>query len=116
MTHLVGDDVWSSILSGDRAIVDSFELDGRVYLRVRPRSEAAPPARRLSGREAQVLAGVAMGRANKVIAYELGLSESTVSAYVRRASAKMGATSRVGLVRAWRELADAQALAAPRAA
>lgn len=111
MNHLVGEEakaVWSSVVGDQHAIEDSFELDGRVYLRVRAQASAPmAPARPLSEREAQVLACVAMGQANKVIACDLGLSESTVSAYVRRAAAKIGTSSRVGLVRAWRDLASA---------
>jgi DNA-binding NarL/FixJ family response regulator len=34
------------------------------------------------------------GKANKIIAYELGMSESTVKVHVRNIMRKMGATNR----------------------
>ena len=117
MTHLASDEalaLWSSIARDECDVVDSFELDGRMYIRVRARAAETAPTRPLSERETQVLAGVGMGHANKAIAYDLGLSESTVSAYVRRAAAKIGTTSRVGLVRAYAETQKPSA--APRAA
>lgn len=53
----------------------------------------APPAM-LSEREHQVLDLICHGRPNKIIAAELGISESTVKFYVRRIMKKLGATNR----------------------
>lgn len=53
---------------------------------------ARPPP--LSGREYQVLELICRGRPNKIIATELGISESTVKFYVRRIMQKLGATNR----------------------
>jgi DNA-binding NarL/FixJ family response regulator len=53
----------------------------------------------LSARERQVLAFAALGHANKLIAYELGLPESTVSSALRSIARKLGARSRLELVR-----------------
>lgn len=111
--------LWHAISASRFGVVDDFELDGRRFLTLEPRLDSVarirPSARRLSRRETQVLAAVAMGHANKHIAYDLGISESTVSAYVRRASKKLHATSRVGLVRAWQRMQSAP-MVAPRAA
>jgi DNA-binding NarL/FixJ family response regulator len=54
----------------------------------------------LSLREEQVLRYLARGASIKVIAYELGVSTSTISAYIKRAQTKMGARSRFDMFRA----------------
>lgn len=115
-------DLWQSLVDAEWAVVEEFELDGHRFLRLRPSLPALGPSpelsrtRPLSEREEQVLAAVAMGHANKLIAYDLGVSESTVSAYVRRAAAKLGTTSRVGLVRAYRVLSEQRPTSVTRAA
>lgn len=53
----------------------------------------------LSTRERQVLSGVVRGRANKVIAAELGISPRTVEVYRANLMAKMGAKNLSDLVR-----------------
>lgn len=71
-------------------------LAGGVYLppvcladaRARPAAPAAPTARErlnrlgLSARQGEVLAKVAQGKANKVVARELGIAEATVKSHV----------------------------------
>jgi DNA-binding NarL/FixJ family response regulator len=108
-------ELWAALARAELTVVDDFVLDGRRYLRVRPTRRDSGLQRRLSRRETQVLEAVARGHANKHIAFDLGVSESTVSAYVRRVSRKLCATSRVGLVRAYRRL-GAPAVVSPRAA
>ena len=51
----------------------------------------------LTRRERDVVQLVAQGKANKVIAYELGISERTVEGYVASALAKLGFDSRTQL-------------------
>jgi DNA-binding CsgD family transcriptional regulator len=58
----------------------------------------------LSEREAQVVGAAAMGHANKTIAYELGISISSVATHLRRAAAKLGTGSRAEIIRAYAEL------------
>lgn len=53
----------------------------------------------LSEREAQVLGGLVAGKANKVIAYDLGISPRTVEIYRANVMAKMQAKSLSELVR-----------------
>jgi NarL family two-component system response regulator LiaR len=48
----------------------------------------------LTARERDILAGVAAGRTNKGIAYQLGLSEGTVRIYVSTVLAKLGVANR----------------------
>ncbi len=66
---------------------------------------SAPPAppvarlARLSGREREVLRGVAAGRGNKVIAQDLGISPRTVEVYRAHLMAKTGAHTVADLLR-----------------
>jgi DNA-binding NarL/FixJ family response regulator len=62
---------------------------------------AAPPAQpaavspyRLTTRQKAVLAQLQQGKANKIIAHELGMSESTAKVHIRNIMRKMGATNR----------------------
>jgi len=55
----------------------------------------------LTAREAQVMAHVAMGRLNKQIAFDLGITEITVKLHRSNVMKKMGATSVGELIRAW---------------
>ena len=52
----------------------------------------------LTGREIQVLHGIAAGNANKVIAGQLGISEETVKGHVKNILAKLGANDRTHAV------------------
>ena len=49
---------------------------------------------RLTSRQMTVLSHLQQGKANKIIAHELGMSESTVKVHVRNIMRKMGATNR----------------------
>jgi DNA-binding CsgD family transcriptional regulator len=89
--------VWHALLDGRVALVDRFDRDGRRFVVLRP---CAPHERAaLTIRERQVLASVALGHANKRIAMDLGVSESTISAALRGAARKLGVRSRVELAR-----------------
>jgi DNA-binding NarL/FixJ family response regulator len=63
---------------------------------------SAPPAAapvavspyRLTARQKAVLAQLQQGKANKIIAHELGMSESTAKVHIRNIMRKMGATNR----------------------
>ena len=89
--------IWHALLDGRLAIADRFDRDGRRFVVVRTTGEGERDA--LTVRERQVLAAVARGYANKRIALELGVSESTVSAALRGAARKLGLRSRVELAR-----------------
>ena len=56
---------------------------------------AATPRNPLTSRELTVLGHVHQGKANKMIAYELGMKESTVKVHVRHIMRKTGTTNRV---------------------
>src|SRR5262245_1957402 len=56
----------------------------------------------LTKRERQILARAALGATNKVIAYDLGLSDSTVRVHIARACAKLGVETRGQAIEAMR--------------
>ena len=58
----------------------------------------------LTGRERQVLRGVAKGRLNNQIAFDLGISQVTVKLHRSNVMRRMRAASVGGLVRAWKAL------------
>jgi DNA-binding NarL/FixJ family response regulator len=86
--------IWNGIIAGKWFIVDRFDEDGRRY--VIARVNTVP--QRLTARERRVLALAARGDSNKVIAYELGVSITTVSTEVSRIMVKLGLESRCELV------------------
>ena len=89
--------VWRGLLSGDWALLDTFDHDDHWYVVARQRAddERRP---QMTERERQVAALAARGHANKHIGYELGLSASTVATHLRRGLAKLGVRSRTALV------------------
>ncbi len=66
------------------------------------RTEGSPndlrKADKLTSRQISVLAHLRHGKANKTIAYELGMAESTVKVHVRNIMRKLGATNRTQAV------------------
>jgi DNA-binding NarL/FixJ family response regulator len=64
----------------------------------RPDPEADETSSTLTPRQMTVLAHLRQGKANKIIAYELGMSESTVKVHVRNIMRRMGATNRTQAV------------------
>jgi DNA-binding NarL/FixJ family response regulator len=55
---------------------------------------SSPPEEPFTTRQLSVLQHLTQGRSNKIIAYELGMSESTVKVHVRNIMKKMKATNR----------------------
>lgn len=80
--------VRAALAGGERAERDEAERQA-----VRARIES------LSGREHEVLEGLVAGRANKVIAFDLGISPRTVEVYRANVMTKMQANSLSDLVR-----------------
>jgi DNA-binding NarL/FixJ family response regulator len=90
-------ETWRGLVGGRWTLVDHFERDGRRYFVAHRNDPQAPDPRALTLRERQIVGYVALGQSNKLIAYELGLSPSTVAVHLQRASAKLGAQSRAAL-------------------
>jgi DNA-binding CsgD family transcriptional regulator len=90
--------VWQGLVAGRWSLVDRFDGDGRRYLVARKNDPAVMGPAALSVREQQVVCYMALGHSNKLIAYELGLSESNVSESAKRARVKLGVRSRAELI------------------
>ncbi|MFZ5893360.1 MAG: LuxR C-terminal-related transcriptional regulator [Myxococcota bacterium] len=84
-----GLELWRGLVSGRWSIVESFERDGKRYYLAYRNDPDVEPASALSKREQQVLAYAALGQSNKLIAYSLGLSLSSVSTLLARARRKL---------------------------
>ena len=93
---------WKALVRARWSLVDQFQANGDVYIVARSNALDASATSRLSWRERQVVACLAMGQTNKEAAYELGLSHSTVRVLVARACAKLGSTTREHLVATYR--------------
>lgn len=92
-------EAWQSLTAGRWTVLDHFDRDGRRYFIARPNAPETSSDPTLSERERQVLGALALGHSNKLIAYELGLHPSTVSNHLASAGKKLGAASRIELVR-----------------
>ncbi len=85
------------------SLVDRVELDGRRYVLARENGPRAHGPEALSARERQVLAYAKLGHHNKLIAYELGIADSTVRVLLARASNKLGVKTRDELLRSFED-------------
>jgi two-component system response regulator FixJ len=81
------------------AIRTALERGGKDIEGAAERARIAERIAALSGREREVLEGLVAGHANKVIAYDLGISARTVEVYRANVMTKMGASSLSELVR-----------------
>ncbi len=89
--------------AGERA---RFTVDDHTFVVVeesverlsRADSHATDLTERLTGRELQIAMLVALGHPTKRIAFQLGISEWTVSAHLRRIFLKLGVDSRAAMV------------------
>jgi DNA-binding CsgD family transcriptional regulator len=84
---------WTSLFGARWSLLDSFDREGRRYV-VAARNTFYEPGRGLTEREAQIVALIALGHSNKLIAYELGLAWSTVRVLIQRAARKLGVRTR----------------------
>lgn len=99
--------LWQGLVDGSWSLVDHTESDGKRLVLARRNAPGVRDPKALSARERAVLAFVAMGHPNKLVAYQLGLSPSAVSAHLRSAQRKLGVTSRAELVHVFASLVRA---------
>jgi DNA-binding CsgD family transcriptional regulator len=85
--------LWEGLVAGRWSLVDHFDSDGRRYLMAHRNDPDAPDLRGLTLRERQVVGYAGAGHSNKIIAYELGLTLSTVAGHLARARAKLALPS-----------------------
>lgn len=95
--HLSANEVWT--------VVDSYERNGKRYVVAERSERRAPGPCVLSPRERQALAIAVYGDTNKVIAFEMGISASTVGVFLHRAAQKLGSRTRPELLARFRQLA-----------
>jgi DNA-binding CsgD family transcriptional regulator len=77
-------------VSGRWSLVEHFERDGRRYYLAHKNDPELTKDRSLTPQERVVLGYAELGHSNKLIAYELGLSSSTISTTLNRAKKKLG--------------------------
>ncbi len=78
-------------------IVGSFETGGRRYI-LACEDETPTLAVLLTRRELQIVSRIARGSTNKQVAFELGISDTTVRVLVARAAARLGVRTRSELL------------------
>ena len=99
---------WRALVLGQYSLLDVFDTDGKRFVVARPNVPAARAIERaasLTAQERAVLALLAGGASNKLIAYDLGISTSTVAARLASAASKLGTTTHAELVRRARDVA-----------
>jgi DNA-binding CsgD family transcriptional regulator len=89
---------WSALVDGRYTVVDRFDTDGRRYIVAYENPPNVRDPRGLTRTEAAVASWARRGHAQKLIAYELGLSLGTVSGLLGRVFAKLGVRTRAELV------------------
>jgi DNA-binding CsgD family transcriptional regulator len=94
--------LWRGLVAGQWSLVEQIDSDGRRYLFARKNAPEVRAWRDLTQKERQVLAYAAEGHGHKMIGYEMGTSVSTVAALLRSAAHKVGAKSRLELVRLYK--------------
>ena len=93
-------EAWKGLVDARWSLVDHFESDGKRLIVARENEPISPPLASLSKRERQIVGYLAIGHTSKLIAYELGISDSTVRVLIHRAMRRLN-------VRTQRELAAA---------
>ncbi len=92
-------ETWRGLISGRWTLLDQFESDGKRYLVARQNDPEAMFPPNLTQRERQVLLYRVLGHPLKLIAYELGLSTSTISSTLGSALRKLGVQSVADVIR-----------------
>ena len=91
-------ELWKELVRGRWSTVDWFDSDGRRFVLGLPNAPNVSDPRGLTEREVQVVAYVLFGQTNKLIGYNLGLSQGRVSTLLRSAMRKHSVQSRAQLV------------------
>ncbi|CAN5429427.1 hypothetical protein BH09MYX1_BH09MYX1_39310 [soil metagenome] len=89
---------WKGLVRGRWTRVDHVETGGRRYLVACANAPKDDAPEFLAPRERQVAAQRLRGHSNKLIAYELGLAQSTVRVLVARMMVKLGVRTRSALL------------------
>lgn len=90
--------LWQALVNGRWTLIDRVDSDGRRYFIARKNDPDVARHHALTRRERQVVGFAALGHSNKLIAYELGLSISSVAVYLDVAMEKLGLSTRAELI------------------
>jgi DNA-binding NarL/FixJ family response regulator len=82
--------LWRTLMAGRYSLIDTRDHDGKRCLLARRNEPDTPAPAAVSVEERAVLARFALGQSGKQVAYELGVSPSTVSARLQRGLRKLG--------------------------
>ncbi len=93
---------WRGLVAARWSLLEHFAQGGRRYLIARRNDPDAAGPEALTRRERQVVGYVALGHSNKLVAYELGISPSTVGVLLLRAARKFGVRTRAEVIATWR--------------
>jgi DNA-binding NarL/FixJ family response regulator len=90
--------LWHQLEVGSWSVVHHLDRDRQRYLLARENAPSARGTRALTPRERQIVECASHGWSNKVIAFELGISSSSVSTHLSHAAAKLGLSSRMAVI------------------
>jgi DNA-binding CsgD family transcriptional regulator len=93
--------LWRGLISGRWTLVEAIERDGKRLLFARPNAPHLPGRPMLTATERAAAGLTALGHAQKLIAYELGVSAPTVTKLIDNVLAKLGLASRSEIVAAF---------------
>lgn len=85
--------IWKSMVNGRWTLTDQFEHGGKRFVVARVNQPTRHVIGKLTKRESQVVAMASVGHSNKLIAYELGVSEGTIATLLARAQRRLQADS-----------------------
>jgi DNA-binding CsgD family transcriptional regulator len=91
-------DLWKGLVAGQWSLVDRFDTDGKRFYVAHRNGAGVTGPNALTEREQQVVAFATIGDSNKLIAYRLGLSKSTVGTHLSSAKLKLGVATRTELI------------------
>jgi DNA-binding CsgD family transcriptional regulator len=93
-------ELWTGLFAGRWSLVEHRDTDGRRRFLAFRNDPLLARARALTERERQIVTYAAMGHSNKLIAYSLGLSVSTVGENLQRARKKLGGPETLDVLQA----------------
>jgi DNA-binding CsgD family transcriptional regulator len=94
-------EAWKGLVDARWSLVDQFENDGKRFIVARENEPISPPLAALSKRERQIAGYLAIGHTSKLIAYELGISDSTVRVLIHRAMRRLNVKTQRDLAAAF---------------
>ena len=92
-------EVWQGLISGRWSLVERFDSDGKRFMLAHKNEEDVIDPRGLTALEIRAASLAVRGYSDKLIAYHLGVAESTASVQLASALRKLSLRSRVELVR-----------------